>query len=249
MQNDKYISTFTFEVEPFTEDFTGHLSWSGLGNILLRSAQKHASARGFGFGATSPEGLSWVFSRLIVECPVRPAAGQRFHVSTWATEVRRQFTIRLFRIYDETGEAIGHAYSVWALIDLTTRRPVDLTCTPAGDLRDVLLPAPDFPIKGASRISVNNPTNVTERIVHFSDLDMNRHLNSIRSLEIALDQIPFTRFEKGQCVRRIEVGYANECFQGEKLSVRTEEAAPGKFHIEALRADGACAFKAILNVE
>ena len=125
MQNDKYISTFTFEVEPFTEDFTGHLSWSGLGNILLRSAQKHASARGFGFGATSPEGLSWVFSRLIVECPVRPAAGQRFHVSTWPIEVRRQFTIRLFRIFDNAGNTIGHAYSVWALIDLKTRAQIE----------------------------------------------------------------------------------------------------------------------------
>ena len=37
--------------------------------------------------------------------------------------------------------------------------------------------------------------------------------------------------------------------EGEKLSVRTEEAATSAFHIEALRADGTCAFKAILNVE
>jgi len=243
MPNDKYKDTYAFTVEPFSEDLTGCLSWGQLGNTLLRCAQLHAGRRGFGFGPMSRERLSWVFSRLIIDMERRPVRGEQFRVTTWASQIFRQFTTRLYEISDDAGNAYGHAYSVWALIDLDTRQPCDLTALPGGSFAEYLCPAPNFPIKGPGRIRVKVEKAETQRTVRYTDLDVNGHLNSIRSLEIVLDQFSKEHYENHP-LRRIEMAYAKEAFFGERLGIFKEPKGNGLYDLELRKENGEAAVKA-----
>lgn len=247
MPNDHYKSTYDFRVEPFSEDVTGCIAWGQLGNILLRCAQLHAGSRGFGFGPMSKERLSWVFSRLIIDMERRPRRDEAFSVTTWTSEIFRQFTTRLFEVRDGAGALIGHAYSVWALINIDTRQPCDLHHIPGGSFDDYLLPTPDFPIPGPGRIRMGkDAATEAERPVRYSDLDINCHLNSIRALEIALDIFGREQYERTP-LRRVEMAYALECFCGEVLSVCKEQKAPGVYDIELRKPGGETAVRAQLR--
>ncbi len=228
---------YTFEVEPFTEDFQGSISWANLGNTLLRCAQWHAASHGFGFGPQSPEHLTWVFSRLIIEMQRRPRTGEAFEVTTWPSEIFRQFTVRLFEVRDAAGGLLGSAYSVWALIDVRTRQPADLLHLPTGNFTDFLIPAPGFPIAGPGRIRVKSQEPALVRTARVSDLDINGHVNSIRSLEMVLDLFPLELY-RTHTVRRVELAYAKEAFCGDKLHFFCEEAAPLTYNVEVRRAAG-----------
>lgn len=243
MYDDSRIGAYDFQVEPFSDDFKGFISWTNLGEILLRCAQRHADSHGFGFGVNSPERLSWVFSRLVIQMERRPSTHEHFTVKTWACEVFRQFTIRLFYIADAEGKPIGHAHSVWALIDLDTRQPADLANLPGGSFLDMIVPTPDFPVKGAGRIRLGKTPVTCTHTVSYSDLDVNGHLNSIRAIDLALDLKP-AAFHATHEAARIEMAYARESLPGERLTIAWEDIGEEVTDMEFRKADGEVAIKA-----
>ena len=58
MYDDSKIGCYEFQVEPFSDDFKGLISWKSLGEVMLLSAQRHADSHGFGYGVDSAEHLS-----------------------------------------------------------------------------------------------------------------------------------------------------------------------------------------------
>ena len=246
MDTDKTARlSFRFTVEPYTEDATGCLSWSTLGNQLLRSAGHHASANGFGYDHLISHNLVWVLSRLVVVMDERPRTGQSYTITTWVKSCFRQFTERLFEVADANGRPMGHAYSIWAAIDYTTRQPIDLAELPDGGFGEILLPSPEFPIAGASRLRLRNAVQQGERRMGFSDLDINGHVNSMRYLELCLDLFD-ADYYRSNPLHRIELHFANETYCGDLLSVWHEPAADRQ-HLIEIKKDGAVVVRALLD--
>ncbi|MBR1593476.1 MAG: acyl-ACP thioesterase [Alloprevotella sp.] len=248
------IGTYGFTVEPFSEDFTNRISWANLGNLMLRCAQYHADSHAFGFGPMSKERLSWVFSRLTIQMERRPMTGEHFFISTWATDVQRGFTTRLFEVADADGHAYGWGHSIWALINLDTREPDDMQRLLDSGFRKCLVPAPDFPLTGQPRIRVRASEPAARRTVRYTDLDVNGHLNSIRSIDMLLDLFPKDCF-CGDALRRVDMAYAHECFAGEEIGFFCDDALPAAggslpqsaYNLEMRRSDGQTAVRARLE--
>lgn len=116
------VGTYTFVAEPFHVDFTGKLFMGVLGNHLLNSAGFHATERGFGIAEMNESNYTWVLSRLAVEMMDMPSEYETFSVDTWIENVYRLFTDRNFTIYGKDGKVYGYARSVWAMINLDTRK-------------------------------------------------------------------------------------------------------------------------------
>ena len=68
---------YPFIVEPFQEDYTGHLAWSTLGNLILRVSSLHAETHNFGFTYMQTHHRGWVLSRLVLELDHLPLSGER----------------------------------------------------------------------------------------------------------------------------------------------------------------------------
>ncbi len=246
MYDDSKIGCYEFQVEPFSDDFKGLISWKSLGEVMLLSAQRHADSHGFGYGVDSAEHLSWVFSRLIIQMSRRPAAREKYRIKTWPSEIFRQFTTRLFVVEDAQGVAIGYAYSVWALIDIDTRQPADLAHLPGGSFYDMLVPAPEFPISRPGRLRLGEDVKSIEHTVGYTDLDVNGHLNSIRAIDLALN-LKTAEFHARHEAVRIEMAYAKESLPGEKLNILYEEETPDVTNIEFRKPDGSAAIKAQIH--
>ncbi len=242
---DSRVGEYVLRAEPFHCDWAGKLTMGYLGNHLLNASGNHASERKFNIEHLID--YSWVLSRLVVEIDQMPMQNEQFSVQTWVENVQRLFTSRNYTIIDETGQAIGHGRSIWALINLETRKPQDLVHFNDGQLAPYLFPEKTSPIDGPGRVKLSKDAPcVYTHTASYSDIDLNGHLNSIRYIEHLLNTFEMD-FHKKYVLKRFEIAYSAECYAGDTISIYREEVAPQQYNLEVRRPDGAVAVKAQLT--
>jgi acyl-ACP thioesterase len=225
------IGTFHFLTEPYLLDFRGRATIPIIGNYLLHVAGNHASARGFGFHAMSEKHTAWVLSRLAIEMKRYPTLAEPVTLYTWIDEVGRLFTNRCFELADGEGKPFGYARSIWAAIDMETRRPTPLD---VDALSAYIAPRP-CPIDRPGKIAPLDvggagDADVPYR-VKYSDLDINEHLNSIKYMEHLLDLFDLSLFRTHE-VSRFEIHYLSEGKYDMPLTLHKSETAPYRYTME-----------------
>ena len=230
------IGTYRFVAEPFHVDFNGRLTMGVLGNHLLNCAGFHATDRGFGIATLNEDNYTWVLSRLAVELDEMPYQYEEFSIQTWVENVYSLFTDRNFAIINKDGKKIGYARSIWARINLSTRKPADLLTLHGGGIVDYVCQEP-CPIEKPSRIKVDAdvpPAGTLE--ARYSDIDINGHVNSIRYIEHILDLFPIEMYQTKR-IRRFEMAYVAESYYGDKLAFAMQQAGPDEYHVEVKKND------------
>ncbi len=220
MSEENRIGTYQFVAEPFHVDFNGRLTMGVLGNHLLNCAGFHANDRGFGIATLNEDNYTWVLSRLAIELDEMPYQYENFSVQTWVENVYRLFTDRNFAIIDKDGKKIGYARSVWAMINLNTRKPADLLTLHGGSIVDYVCDEP-CPIEKPSRIKVTSDQPIATLTAKYSDIDINGHVNSIRYIEHILDLFPIELYKTETVVLRDEfpLEKAREVLKNETIAV------------------------------
>lgn len=236
MSESNKIGTYKFVAEPFHVDFNGRLTMGVLGNHLLNCAGFHASDRGFGIATLNEDNYTWVLSRLAIELDEMPYQYEDFSVQTWVENVYRLFTDRNFAVIDKEGRKIGYARSVWAMINLNTRKPADLLTLHGGSIVDYVCDEP-CPIDKPSRIKVAATEPAATITAKYSDIDINGHVNSIRYIEHILDLFPIELY-KTKHIRRFEMAYVAESYYGDLLSFFLEDVSENEYHIEVKKNEG-----------
>ncbi len=189
-----------------------------LGNHLLNAAGNHSQRRGWGIGALNESRHTWVLSRLSIEMTEMPRSYQHCTVSTWVESVMKLFTNRNFAIYDAEGNPMGYARSVWAMIDLETRRPCDLLSLYDGDILNYVVSEEEniCPIAGHGRFRFRDAVEARTINTYYSDVDINGHINSIKYMEHILNLFPQEQLTRG--IHRFEIAYKAESYLGDILT-------------------------------
>lgn len=230
MSENNKLGTYRFVAEPFHVDFSGRLTMGVLGNHLLNCAGFHATDRGFGIATLNEDNYTWVLSRLAIELDEMPYQYEDFTIHTWVENVYRLFTDRNFAILNKDGRKIGYARSVWAMINLNTRKPADLLALHGGSIVDYVTDEL-CPIEKPSRIKVATDQSSAKLTARYSDIDINGHVNSIRYIEHILDLFPIELYKERR-IRRFEMAYVAESYYGDELSFFQEEAEKNEYHVE-----------------
>ena len=219
------VGVFHFVAEPYLMDFRKRVTLPMIGNYLIHSASKHAGDRGFGFSDMTERHSAWVLSRLAIEMKRYPTASEGIHIYTWIDEVGRLFTSRCFELKDDQGITIGFVRSIWAAIDMETRRPTLLDVAGLSQYIDER----ECPIEKPGKIlPVENKVEGVPFQIKYSDLDINGHLNSMKYMEHLLDLFDIELF-KTQEIGRIEIAYQSEGKPGMPLMLYKMETSPDKY--------------------
>ena len=222
------VSTYLFTVEPFHVDFTGHLFLGVLGNHLLNAAGRHSHNRGWGIDQLNERHYTWVLSRMSIELTEMPAQYEHVEVETWVESVMKLFTERNFLVRNaDDGRIYGYARSIWAMIDVETRQPSDLLALKGGDILNYIIPADEKPCpidKFNARVRMSDAAMAVDIPTHYSDVDINGHINSIKYIEHILDIFPREQFEQHR-IRRFDIGYKVESYLGDVLQIKHERLA------------------------
>lgn len=225
MSEENKIGKYKFVAEPFWVDFSGHLTMGVLGNCLLNCAGFHAADRGFGIASLNEANHTWVLSRLAVDMDEMPFQYESFEIETWVENVYRLFTDRNFAVLNKDGKKIGNVRSIWAMIDMNTRRPADLLKLHGGHITDYITKDVPCPIERPSRITLNDGgKQVFSHQIVYNDIDINGHVNSVRYIEHVLDLFPMSLY-KSRRLHRFEIAYVAESYYGDRLDFFVSEEA------------------------
>lgn len=160
----------------------------------------------------------WMLSRIRYELYRPLRCGERLTVKTWhrggkSALMYREFAMSVGRI------PVGQAVSIWVLADLDTHKLLHLSGvtqfegTDGGELcRGDVLRKPRFP---------QNMVLMERRKMHYSDTDINGHVNNGRYADFACDALSLEKREKERFVSALQLGYLAECMPGEEISLLT----------------------------
>ena len=219
----------TFEIPPQFVDFQRRIKLSSLVDLILTASGYNADENGFGLRQLKNLNGTWVLSRLALEMDYFPKQYEKITVETWVQEVHTANTIRNYRLFNEKGEVIGNSTSVWVMINIETRRPMDLR---------LLKGIEEFATAEESGIERPFKLNAVESEVidcfqvKYSDIDITQHVNTVHYLDWMVNT--FTLDEhRSHTIHRIDMNFMNEVVYGNEIMIFKEEVAPGDFWFEA----------------
>lgn len=67
--------------------------------------------------------------------------------------------------------------------------------------------------------------------VKYSDIDINRHVNSMRYIQWLTDLFDIDKYKKNR-IKRFEINYVNESFWGDDIQIYQYEKQPDEFFFE-----------------
>ena len=217
--NDSKINTYTYQVMPQDLDGKRHFRAVALEMMLLNIAGKAADDRNFGaFKMIDNGGISWVLLKFAVEMDTMPAEDEILTINTWVENVGSLLTTRNYEIRNSAGEIMGYATSEWTLINLVSRRPMNIAADNA--IADCATGV-KVPVALPGRLTVPEPDQNTPRHtvkVSYSDIDFNGHTNSMRYLQWMLDAYPIEKIYESR-MARLELIYVHEVLYGETVIV------------------------------
>lgn len=185
-------------------------------NRLIEVATLHANVLGIGFASLVERNETWVLSRVATEMRRYPRWNEHYAIVTWVSSVNRLFSERDFEILDGEGAVIGHARTVWAVMNTQTRQVADISRL---EWMRGIMPDKVCPVEKPSRL---RPLTAFESVPYrftYCDLDFNRHVNSSRYIELLLNQWDLN-FHDTHRLTRFEIAYIREAVYGEEVEVR-----------------------------
>lgn len=230
-------------------DFMKKLRLSILFRYFQDIASLHAEKLGVGIETLEKERrLAWILMRMRVEIVRMPIWDEEITLETWPQEPRL-FCERDYYVKDAEGKIIIRAASVWAIFDMKARKLSRDKITYEG-LGTIVK---ERAIENKKRPP--NPPGQFEpaykKVVGYSDVDMNGHLNNSRYIDYIMDCFSLEGHQKYQ-VKAIEVDYLNEALPGDSLVLYKNMSAldSNVVYIEGIREkDKKTSFKAHLVIE
>lgn len=188
--------------------------------------------------------LFWMLARVWYRLDKPIFWDQELTVCTWH---RGNQGMMMYRDYDMYvgDERIGEGVSVWVLADRDTKRLsrmsniTELQGTDGGPrCKDKLLHKLHVP---------DGLPLVENRLIHYSDTDVNGHVNNSRYADFACDAASLEQNGRGRFVSSIQLGYLAECRAGEMLGIHAGEA-DGAWLVRGRDKNGAPRFDAEISL-
>ena len=204
--------------EEYTIDI-GHTDSRGLArpstiiDFMQDIATRHAEQTGLAEGATRQHAF-WVLSRLRYEMKRPLRSYETVRVTTWPRQIKGALWYRDFR-FEVNGEEVGTAVTGWAIVNWETRKLMRPQLLQA-EIPEQIVGKPEF-LKG-----IRCPETVPcfDRVVRYSDIDVNRHLNNVKAVDILSDAFGLEQSET-RWVYKMQVNYLNETRCGTTLHIRS----------------------------
>ena len=233
------IFTHEYRVRHNEADASGRMSVPALGDCMLDIAGLHADQIDWGIDNLQHSGLTWVIAGMKFKICRMPKIDSRFKIETHVAGYSRISTQRDFVAFDDEGK-IAEASSEWLIINMGNRRPVFINDF-VPRLEEICITEGALPKFKHLRQSKAEVAAQYQRRILYSDIDINRHLYSMRYLQMALDSLDIDYLAQHQ-ISDIDLNFLSEVLWGETVDVirRSEDNA---HQVEMLR-DGSVVFRA-----
>ena len=207
-------------VESYDVDLCGRLRPHILFSYLLNAAWNHANGTRYGYAELSARNLMWVLIKFQMVVSTQPKWQDRLSIETWGKRIERLYALRDFRISAPSGATLVSATSSWLILDKTTGRPQRFDANTDGFPWQPQKEAIETNLKKVSELQGGR--EVASFRVHFSDIDVNRHVGSAKYLQWFMDSHSSDQLEKA-IPQAIELSFLTEAILDDQVLVISEQ--------------------------
>ena len=226
----KPIYTQEFTISDVLVDCYGRLKNSMILYLAQEVAGQHFTELAMDYDALAQRRLFWAVTRHRVQVTRMPVRGETIRIETWPMPTTRVAYPRSMVAYDQVGNELFRAISLWVLMDLDTRSmilPGKSGIDVAGTLRGTELDSPSGLVAKAMQ-------NHRSRQVCFTDLDRNGHMNNCRYLDWISDLLP-SPFHAQHTLKEFTICYLSEAREGQQLDLHWDFLEDGALRVDAFR--------------
>src|SRR5699024_10015659 len=143
-----------------------------------------------------------------------PFVRELIDVKTWASNFRKFYANREFKILNKNQEELVNASSIWIFLDMVRKRPLRVT----KDIADLY--GLDGNILFHEFYDFNRPFESKNGLVfrvRKSDIDYNNHVNNVKYFQWMLETVP-KYFDDQYILREFEIQYKKEVGLGSLIN-------------------------------
>eukprot|EP00252_Welwitschia_mirabilis_P012653 TRINITY_DN2796_c0_g1_i1.p1 TRINITY_DN2796_c0_g1~~TRINITY_DN2796_c0_g1_i1.p1 ORF type:complete len:417 (-),score=71.89 TRINITY_DN2796_c0_g1_i1:542-1792(-) len=232
-------------------------------NHLQETALNHVRRSGLygdGFGATlemNRRGLIWVVARMQVQVERYPAWGDIVEIDTWVGASGKNGMRRDWLVRDsKTQQVLTRATSTWVMMNRNTRKLSKIPDAVRAEIQPFFNPRTVFKNEDTRKLrrleDGNAEYTCSDLTPHWSDLDVNQHVNNVKYIGWILESLPLAILEKNE-LANIVLEYRRECGPSNVLQSLTshlsehvdDEGSLEFAHVLRLQNDGAEILRAV----
>lgn len=204
------------------------LRLSSFFKIMQDVIMHDSDERNIGYGVLREKNLIWVVTRIQLEIIRMPKYEEQVRAITYPDRFMKLFYPRHFRLETLDGEPLIKFSSIWVILDANSRKPIMYYPfdkeLPECHLEDEL-PMP-------SKVDIVDGEHIERRKIHYSDVDLNNHLNNTRYIEI-LSDIHDSNFYNEHQVKKVTINYIKEIKEGAFVDVFSSKGNPEYVQIKS----------------
>ncbi|SHG47555.1 acyl-[acyl-carrier-protein] thioesterase [Ornithinibacillus halophilus] len=229
-------------------DFTKRLKLSSLFSHFQDVASLAAADLGFGIDLLEEKyDLAWILMKIRVDILRNPELDEEVIIETWPQEPKKIEFERDYIVRDIEGNPIVRAVSTWVIMDLKERKLRRSNTVPIQ--YQAVNPERALDVKLGKIKGFDNLEEAYQKVIGYSDVDFNGHLNNSRYVDYIMDCFDIEE-HKNYEVKSIEVHFSKEALPGETLSLQKDisQSETGQVYIEGQNEDGKTVFKAKVEI-
>ena len=235
----------TYHVDSRLIDPFGHCRPSALLGLLQEAATEAACALHVSRDETVAKyNTFWMLVRIWFSLKRPLLWDEHLRIRTWHRGGKGAAMYRDFDLF--VGEEwVGEAVSSWVLATLDTNKifrlskVAEFAGTDGGEL-----------CKEKVLAKLRTPQDLPlaeRRLLHYSEADLNGHINNVRYADFACDALRLEQLLPGSFVSQMQIGYLDECMPGEIIDLHAGEAE-GRYFVHGVGAEGNPRFDAALEL-
>ena len=231
---EKYQERLT--IKSYQTNQYGKASITALFHIMLEAAWAHAQIMDWGYDDLKNHNLFWVLSRFYLKVEKYPAWQDEIILSTWSAGTDGMYAYREYIVEDLQGNILFKGSSAWLILDMDNRKIFRLSDYKGTFPKRLEADA----CRNPKRIKPDAHTgNLNFYPVLFSELDINKHFNSVKYVERVLDDYGVDFLNENE-PSELEVNYLKEAVAGDSVAV-TRSKISGNEYLNCLvrQSDGA----------
>ncbi len=209
----KLIFEKEYEIKYYEMNALSALKESSLLLFLQDAATQSAQSLGFGPTFVFENKYAWFLLKYRIEFDSYPLGLDGLKIVTRPRGGVKFFAYRDFEIFTTDGEKIGRANSIWALIDLGSKKMLPIAVTiphfPTFEKQEDDLIFEKIP-------TMRSLTNKAKFDVCFDDIDINQHANNANYIRWALEPLG-AEFRMNNAIKTIDMIYKKEIAAGAKV--------------------------------
>lgn len=213
--------TIGLELWPFHLDLRERYPLSQVVSRMIHVAGEHATHFGYGIDHLMEHGATWVLSRMSIQFLQPISIHEPLQISTGVTDWSGISTDRVIVLEQGSG-LVASCMTKWIAIDLKKRMPLPIDKILSDPTVKAEYPGfqlPEVPRRLLGREEAAQLKTIYVHKVRYSDLDLNRHVNSSVWVSLAIDALPLERILQYR-MSEAHLRFVKEMHYGNELFVR-----------------------------